>query len=176
MWNFGAFFYVRLNKLLSKQSICHWLETPWYSCDVTVVCGRPRYVLTKTIWLNLMVLNLVIKLMILTHWSRDKMADTLQTTFSNAFSSTNMFESQSEFHWSLFPRVQLTISHLFRSRTDDIWTDDNILPEPMMTQFRDAYVSPGLNKLTHSSWTKWPPFHRRYFHMHFREWKVLYFD
>ena len=24
--------------------------------------------------------------------------------------------------------------------------------------------------------TKWPPFRRRYFHMQFREWKVLYFD
>ena len=25
-------------------------------------------------------------------------------------------------------------------------------------------------------WTKWPPFRKRYFHMHFREWKILYFD
>ena len=25
-------------------------------------------------------------------------------------------------------------------------------------------------------WTKWPPFHRQYFQMHFQEWKVLYFD
>ena len=25
-------------------------------------------------------------------------------------------------------------------------------------------------------WTKWPPFRRRYFQMHFRQWKVLYFD
>ena len=27
-----------------------------------------------------------------------------------------------------------------------------------------------------SPWTRWPPFRRRYFQMHFREWKVLYFD
>ena len=29
-----------------------------------------------------------------------------------------------------------------------------------------------------SPWIKWNmmPFHRQYFHMHFREWKVLYFD
>ena len=27
-----------------------------------------------------------------------------------------------------------------------------------------------------SAWTKWPPVLRRYFRMHFREWKVLYFD
>ena len=28
----------------------------------------------------------------------------------------------------------------------------------------------------HLTWTKWPPFPRRYFQMHFRRWKVLYFD
>ena len=28
----------------------------------------------------------------------------------------------------------------------------------------------------HYSWTKWPPFRRRYFQMHFHEWKVFYFD
>ena len=27
-----------------------------------------------------------------------------------------------------------------------------------------------------SPWTKWPPFHRWYFQMHFREWQVLYFN
>ena len=30
--------------------------------------------------------------------------------------------------------------------------------------------------LTHLPWTKWPLFHRRYFQLHFREWKVLHFD
>ena len=30
--------------------------------------------------------------------------------------------------------------------------------------------------LTHLPWTKWLPFHRQYFQMHFREWNVLYFD
>ena len=25
-------------------------------------------------------------------------------------------------------------------------------------------------------WTKWSPFRRRYFHLHFCQWKVLYFD
>ena len=38
-----------------------------------------------------------------------------QTTFSNAFSWMKMFEFRLKFHWSLFPRVQLTISwHWFR--------------------------------------------------------------
>ena len=30
--------------------------------------------------------------------------------------------------------------------------------------------------LTHLPCTKWPPFRRRYFKMHFHEWKVLYSD
>ena len=38
-----------------------------------------------------------------------------QTPFSNAFSWMKMFEFRLKFHWSLFPRVQLTISqHWFR--------------------------------------------------------------
>ena len=45
----------------------------------------------------------------LTHWGRDKMAAIFQTTFSNAFSWMKMFEFRLRFHWSLFPRVQLTI-------------------------------------------------------------------
>ena len=44
-----------------------------------------------------------------THWGRDKMVAISQTTFSNAFSWMKMFEFQLIFHWSLFPRVQLTI-------------------------------------------------------------------
>ena len=30
--------------------------------------------------------------------------------------------------------------------------------------------------LTHLPWTKWLPFHRPHFQLHFLEWKVLYFD
>ena len=33
-----------------------------------------------------------------------------------------------------------------------------------------------LSGLTHLPMEKWPPFRRWYFHMHFREWKDLYFD
>ena len=51
----------------------------------------------------------------LTHWGRDKMAAISQTTFSNAFSWMKMFKFRLRFHWSLFPRVQLTIfQHWFR--------------------------------------------------------------
>ena len=45
----------------------------------------------------------------LTHWGRDKMADIFQTAFPNAFSWMKMYKFQLRFHWSLFPKVQLTI-------------------------------------------------------------------
>ena len=47
--------------------------------------------------------------LVLTHWGWDKMAVIFQTTFSNAFSWMKMNEFWLNFHWSLFPRVQLTI-------------------------------------------------------------------
>ena len=51
----------------------------------------------------------------LTHWGPDKMAAISQTTFSNVFSWMKMYEFRLRFHWSLFPRVQLTIfQHWFR--------------------------------------------------------------
>ena len=49
------------------------------------------------------------------HWGRDKMDVISQTTFSRAFSWMRIYEFRSQFHWSLFPRVQLTIfQHWFR--------------------------------------------------------------
>ena len=50
-----------------------------------------------------------------THWGREKMDAISQTTLSIAFSWMKMLEFRLNFHWSLFPRVQLTISqHWFR--------------------------------------------------------------
>ena len=40
-----------------------------------------------------------------------RMAAISQTTLSNPFSSMKMFEFRLKFHWSWFPRVQLTIFH-----------------------------------------------------------------
>ena len=42
----------------------------------------------------------------LTHWDRDKMAATSQTTLSNTFSWMKMLEFRWKFHWSLCLRVQ----------------------------------------------------------------------
>ena len=51
----------------------------------------------------------------LTHWGRSNMAAISQTTLSIAFSWMNMLELRLQFHWSLFPRVQITIfQHWFR--------------------------------------------------------------
>ena len=44
----------------------------------------------------------------LTHWGPDKMAPILQTVW-NSFSWLKIFEFWLKSHWSLFPRVQLTI-------------------------------------------------------------------
>ena len=37
------------------------------------------------------------------------------------------------------------------------------------------YLLSCVSKINASPWTKWLPFRRRYFQMHFREWKVLFF-
>ena len=52
---------------------------------------------------------LITRTCILTHWGRDKMAAIFQTTFSNGFSWTKMYEFRLTFHWSLFLGVQITI-------------------------------------------------------------------
>ena len=59
--------------------------------------------------------RLDILFIILTHWSRDQMDAISQTIFSNAFSWMKMFQLRLKFHWSLSPRVKLTIfQHWFR--------------------------------------------------------------
>ena len=46
----------------------------------------------------------------LRYWKTSKMADILQTTFSDAFPSTKVFDLWLTFQWSLLVRVKLTIS------------------------------------------------------------------
>ena len=55
------------------------------------------------------------RLDVLTHQGQDKMAAIFQTTFWSVFSWMKMYEFRLTFHWSLSPRVQLTIlQHWFR--------------------------------------------------------------
>ena len=65
----------------------------------------------------------------LTHWGRDKMTVTSQTTLSNTFSWMEMWDFQLKFHWSLFLRVQLTA---LVQITAWHWPGDNPISKPMM--------------------------------------------
>ena len=83
----------------------------------------------------------------LTHWGRDKMAAISQTTLSNSFSWMKMLEFRLKFHWSLFPRVQLTIfQHWFRW-----WLCADQATSHYLNQWwldhRRIYASLGLNEL-----------------------------
>ena len=82
----------------------------------------------------------------LTHWGRDKMDAILQTTFSNAFYWMRMFKYRLKFHWSLFLRVQLTISqHWFRWLGADQATSHYL--DQWWLDYRRIYASLGLNEL-----------------------------
>ena len=69
---------------------------------------------------------------LLTHWGRDKMAAIFQTIFSNAFSWMKMYEFRLKFHWSLFLRVQLTISQYWFRYNQYSPVGSKPLSEPMM--------------------------------------------
>ena len=71
-----------------------------------------------------------------------------------------------------FSKVVATFNHmlgsfnLFMATTENVW----IIPSFQIW----GYVLNVL--LTHLPWTKWLPFRRQHFQMHFHEWKLLYFD
>ena len=75
-----------------------------------------------------------------THYDWGKVAAVFQTTFWNGFSWIKMHQLRLIFHWSLFPRVQLTIfQHWFkyhRYHLNRWW----------LVHWR-IYASPGLNEL-----------------------------
>ena len=73
-----------------------------------------------------------------------KMAAIFQTTFSNAFSSMEMYEFHLRFHWSLFLGVQLTIFHYLIQWWLAYW---------------HIYASLGLNELNTNPFTLWFPSH-----------------
>ena len=67
----------------------------------------------------------------LTRRGWDKMAAIFQTTFSNGFSWMKMYRFRLRFHWSLFPRLQLTIFQIDSDKAlalarwrAIIWTND----------------------------------------------------
>ena len=79
------------NSPVWHKHCCYVLRMKYYS-SVWYVQGRVWYITPST------------------HWGRSKMAAIFQTTSLNAFSWMKVYEFRSRFPWSLFPRVQLTIS------------------------------------------------------------------
>ena len=85
---------------------------------------------------------------VLTHWGRDKIDAISQTTFSNTFSWMKIFEFRLKFHWSLFPRVRLTIfQHWFRWWLGAVQATGHYLNQWWLI-YRRIYASLGLNELT----------------------------
>ena len=76
-----------------------------------------------------------------------------QTTFSSAFSWMKMFEYRLKFHWSLFLRVQLTISqHWFRKWLGADQATSHYLDQWWL-DYQRIYASLGLNELmVHWRW------------------------
>ena len=83
----------------------------------------------------------------LTHWGRDEMNNISQMTFSNVFFSMKMFEFRLKLHWSLLPRVQLTIfQHWFRWWFGTVQATSHYLKQWWLV-YRRIYASLGLNEL-----------------------------
>ena len=80
-------------------------------------------------------------------WGRDKITDSMQTTFSSRFFSMKTYELWSKFHWTLVLRVQLpTFHHCFRQ-----WLGDDQAISHYLNQLWLAYwhvnTSLGFNEL-----------------------------
>ena len=121
------------------------VELPWANWHFYTIASRFNAVHSKTIlrsvqtWLSYN----------LTHWGRDKMAAIFQTKFSNAYSWIKMLTFLLRFHWSLFPRVQLTIfKHWFRWWLGAGQATSHFLNQWWLVYWR-MYASLGLNELTH---------------------------
>ena len=88
---------------------------------------------------------------LLTHWSRDKMATIFQTTFSNAFSWMKMMEFRLEFQCNLFQGSNWQYASTGSDnglapyrRQAIIWTNFGLV-------YRPIYASLGLNEQSKSS-------------------------
>ena len=91
-----------------------------------------------------------------THWGQDKMADILQMIFTNALCFKKIIVFWFKFHLSLLVQIMAWC-----------WSGNKPLSEPMMSQFTDSSVE---------AETKWQPFSRRHFQIHFLARKFIYFD
>ena len=105
----------------------------------------------------------------LTHSGLDTIPAISQTTFSNALSWMKMYEFRLRFHWSLFPRIQLTIlQHWFRWWPCADQATSHYLNQRWL-EYTDAYMRHSASV----SWdietqTKWPPLGRRHFQINLK--------
>ena len=84
------------------------------------------------------------------------MAAIFQTTFSNAFSWMKMYSIRLRFHWSLFPRVKLTIfQHWFRYWLGADQATSHYLNQGWKVYWR-IYASLGLNELRYDFDLRFP--------------------
>ena len=58
--NFGSCFVVNVNKLFHKWSKCRWLETPWSSCNITIMKLSVWRSHTVALWRKTMCINLLL--------------------------------------------------------------------------------------------------------------------
>ena len=88
-----------------------------------------------------------------THWGRDKMAAIFHTAFWNPFSWMKMYKFRLSFHWSLFPRVQLTrFQYWFRWWLGAGQGTSHYLKQWWFVYWR-IYASRGLNELLNMLWS-----------------------
>ena len=100
---------------------------------VKATCSVKYGVSTGIIVLKTNLIGILIDSMLNINILRPRQMDAIsQATFSNVFSWMKMFEFRLKFHWSLFPRVQLTIFHYLNQWWLVYWR---------------IYASLGLNKL-----------------------------
>ena len=100
-----------------------------------------------------------------THWHRDIMAAIFQTTFSNAFSLTKMYQFQLKFRWSMFRSVHLTTTqHWFRKWLGVGQETSNCLKQCWLV-YRRIYTSLSLNESSHHINRLWTTIHFHLTHL-----------
>ena len=103
------FYYLTVNTNARMRTL--WHEQSGLCLNIKTVFPGMGISSIKVRWLWDCFIFMIGIPILLTHWGRDKMDVIFQTTFSNAFSWMKMNEFRLRFHWSLFPRVKLTILH-----------------------------------------------------------------
>ena len=124
---------------LSHYSSGNGQQCLWDSCGFT---KHPTTGISYSLYTDV-----IVELVWVNTFGREKMADISQTTFSKNFSSLEIIEIWLRFQWSLFLRVQLAIfQHWFRRRLGAGQVTSHCLNQLWLVKGR-IYASLGLNDL-----------------------------